>query len=65
MNQSQKTPWHEKTPVRMTLWLVIAATACGAFYLFNNVATKNMAARNNTPPPPSSTSATAAATPSP
>ena len=61
MSTQKKSPWHEKAPVRITLWLVIAATVCGAFYLFSNVANKNMAARNNSPPPPPASTASATA----
>ena len=63
MSPPKKTSWHEKGPIRTAIWLMLVVTACGAFYIFNDLATKNMAARNNTPPPPPSTSATAAPAP--
>ena len=43
----------------MVLWLVIATTACAAFYVFSNLATKNIAARSKGAPPPPSTPAKA------
>ena len=59
MKTSQKNLWHEKGAVRIVLWLVIATTACAAFYVFSNLATKNIAARSKGAPPPASTSAKA------
>lgn len=59
------TPWHEKGPIRMAIWLMIAVTACGAFYMFNDLATKNMAARGKIQAAPPSSSAAPAAAPAP
>ncbi len=51
----------------MMLWLVIATTACAAFFVFSDLATKSIAARTKSAPPPPSAAApaptAAAATP--
>lgn len=61
MSPPKKTPWHEKSHIRMVIWLMLVVTACGAFYMFNDLATKNMAARGKIQaPPPSSAPAPAA-----
>lgn len=46
----------------MAIWLMIVLTACGAFYMFNDLATKNMAARGKIQAAPPSSSAAPAAT---
>ena len=66
MSAHKKTSWHEKGPIRMAIWLTIVVTACGAFYMFNDLASKNMAARGKIQaPPPSNSPAPAAPAPAP